>query len=195
MFDRGLTYGSSGNLSVRLDDGFLLTPTNSCLGNLSPSSLSKIDANGQVINGDPPTKEWPLHVAIFENQPNTHAIVHLHSTYCTALSCLDHDDPETLIPPITPYFLMRIGKLAMVPYYMPGSKELAEAVGEAAKESRAILMANHGPIVASSTFEKAVFIMEELEETAKLTILLKNHKLRYLNQEQIDELIQKYGKQ
>lgn len=193
LFERGLTNGSSGNLSAKTDGGFLMTPTNSCLGELDPASLSKIDASGALLAGDPPTKEYPFHLAFYQKQADVGAVVHLHSTYCTALSCLEFDDPVNPLPAYTPYFLMRIGRLALVPYHMPGSDELAAAVSQAASDHRAVLMANHGPIVAGASIDKAVYAMEELEETARLFFILRGMPARELDAKAIQALKAKFN--
>lgn len=188
MFERGLTAGSSGNLSVRLDDGWLLTPTNSSLGRLDPRRLSRLDAAGALISGDPPSKESFLHLAVYRHRPSANAIVHLHSTYSAAVSCLRELDPDDCIPPLTAYFVMKIGRLPLVPYYRPGAPELADVVGRLAAKHPAILLANHGPVVAGTTLEAAVNAAEELEETARIFLLLKDRAARPLDETQIAEL-------
>ena len=188
MFERGLTAGSSGNLSVRLDDGWLLTPTNSSLGRLDPQRLSRLDEAGALISGDPPSKESFLHLAVYRHRPSARAIVHLHSTHSAAVSCLKHLDPDDCIPPLTAYFVMKIGRLPLVPYYRPGAPELADVVGRLAAKHPAILLANHGPVVAGTTLETAVNAAEELEETARIFLLLKDRAARPLDDAQIDEL-------
>jgi len=188
MFDRGLTFGSSGNISVRLDDGWLMTPTGSTLGNLDPAAISKLDDQGKHVSGDAPTKEHFLHVAMYEERPATGAVVHLHSTHSVAVSCLDGIDPSNVLPPITAYYVMKIGTLPLVPYFPPGDLDLARAVREMASDHHAVLLANHGPVVAGTSLQDAVYATEELEETAKLFLLLKDHKTRFLTPEQVDEL-------
>ena len=191
MFARGLTPGSSGNLSARLDDGtFLVTPTNSCLGFLDPARLSKITADGRLLLGDPPTKEIPLHMAFYEARPTARGVVHLHSTYATILSCLADVDPDDAIPPITPYVVMRVGRVPVLRYTHPGSSATKELVAAKAADHAAILLANHGPVVAGTSFEAAVFAMEELEETAKLAVLTRGLTVRHLAPERIAELDQ-----
>jgi ribulose-5-phosphate 4-epimerase/fuculose-1-phosphate aldolase len=192
MFDRGLTVGSSGNLSVRADDGWLMTPTNSCLGRLDPATLSKVDAKGNLLSGDKPTKESFLHLSVYEKRPTAGAIVHLHSTHSVAVSCLADTDPKQPIPPITAYYVMKIGKLVLLPYYAPGDMALANAVREVAARHHAILLANHGPVVAGKDLESAVYATEELEETAKLYLMLRGNRLRILSPEQVAELERKY---
>ena len=188
LFDRGLTAGSSGNISVRLDDGWLLTPTNACLGRLDPARLSKLDWNGLHISGDAPSKEAFLHRAMYEERAGAGAIVHLHATHSAAVSCmcgLDHDD---CIPPLTPYFVMKIGRLPLVPYHRPGDPALGAAIRGLARRHCAVLLANHGPVVSGTSLEAAVYATEELEETAKLFLLLRNTPTSPLTAAQIDEL-------
>lgn len=188
MFARGLTAGSSGNLSARLPDGFLMTPTNSCLGFLDPARLSKLDASGSHVAGDPPTKEVPLHMAVYGVRPEAGGIVHLHSTYATALSCLADTDTEDCIPPITPYVVMRVGRVPLVPYTRPGATEVAPLIAARARDAAAVLLANHGPVVSAKTFRDAVFAAEELEETAKLVLLTRGMNVRRLSDEAVAAL-------
>ena len=192
LFDRGLSFGSAGNISVRVADGWLMTPTNSCLGRLDPATLSKVDERGQLISGDPPTKEYFLHLSMYGQRPRAEAIVHLHSTYSVAVSVLADLDPEQPIPPITAYYVMKIGQLALVPYYAPGDVALAQAVREVAGRHHAVLLANHGPVVAGKDLETAVYATEELEETAKLYLMLRGDKTRLLSAEQVRQLQQKH---
>ena len=188
LFERGLTIGSSGNISVRLDDGWLMTPTGSSMGNLDPNEISKLDLDGNLISGKSPTKESFLHIAMYDERPNSGAVVHLHSTHSVAVSCLADIDKKNVLPPITAYYVMKIGKLPLVPYFPPGDINLAKAVKEMASDHHAVLLANHGPVVAGKTLEDAVYAIEELEETARLFLLLKNMKTQYLNQNQVNAL-------
>jgi len=192
MFDRGLTVGSSGNISVRTDDGWLMTPTNSCLGRLDPAKLSKVDEKGNLLSGDKQTKESFLHLSMYAERPAAGAIVHLHSTHSVAVSCLADVDPKQPIPPITAYYVMKIGNLVLLPYYAPGDMTLANAVKEVAGKHHAILLANHGPIVAGKDLESAVYATEELEETARLYLLLRGNRLKILTPEQVAELHRKW---
>jgi ribulose-5-phosphate 4-epimerase/fuculose-1-phosphate aldolase len=192
MFERGLTPGSSGNLSARLADGFLVTPTGSCLGFLEPERLSKLDAEGKHVSGDAPTKEVPLHLAFYKARPQAGGVVHLHSTYATALSCLAHIDPQNALAPITPYAIMQVGAVPVLPYAPPGSAELAGPVGEAAKNAAAVLLANHGPVVSARSFRAAVMAAEELEETAKLILLTRGMQVRQLTPEAVAELQKRF---
>lgn len=192
LFDRGLTFGSAGNLSVRLDDGWLMTPTNVSLGGLDPATLSKVDAEGNLLSGAKPTKESFLHLSMYSQRPAAGAIVHLHSTHSVGVSLLADVDPDEPIPPITAYYVMRIGKLALLPYYAPGDLALAGAVREVAARHHAVLLANHGPVVAGADLETAVYATEELEETAKLYLMLRGEKLRLLTPDQVEALRRRY---
>ena len=192
LFDRGLTIGSSGNISVRLADGWLMTPTGSSMGNLDPNEISKLDLNGKLISGKNPTKESFLHIAMYDERPDSGAVVHLHSTHSVAVSCLAGIDKKNVLPPITAYYVMKIGKLPLVPYFPPGDINLAKAVKEMASNHHAVLLANHGPVVAGQTLEDAVYAIEELEETARLFLLLRNMKTQYLNEKQVKTLEELY---
>lgn len=188
LFDRGLTAGSSGNVSVRTEDGYIATPTNSCLGFLDADRLSKLDADGNHISGDPPTKELPLHFAFYEGRPDCRAVVHLHSTYATALSCLADVDHADAIPPITPYVVMRVGTVPVVAYTRPGSAEIKPLIAAIVADHSAALLENHGPIVSGKSLDAAVFAIEELEEAAKLAIITRGMPVRYLSWNAIDDL-------
>lgn len=189
LFDRGLTPGSSGNISVRLEDGgWLVTPTNASLGFLDPARLSRLDAKGQLLSGDKPTKEIPLHGALYETRGSARAIVHLHSTHSVAVSMLPGIDPKAVLPPLTAYYLMRVGATALVPYYRPGDPAVADAIRGLAGRYSSVLLANHGPVVAGESLEAAVYATEELEETAKLHLLLRGLNPRLLSPGQISEL-------
>ncbi len=188
LFERGLTAGSSGNMSARLDDGFLFTPTNSCLGFLEADRISKLDLSGKHVAGDPPTKELPLHFGFYDQRPASRAVVHLHSTYATALSCLADSDPQDAIPPITPYVVMRVGQVPIVPYTRPGSAEVKPMIDQLAVDHPAVLLENHGPVVAGASLEAAVFAIEELEEAARLAIILRGMNVRHLSADAIADL-------
>jgi ribulose-5-phosphate 4-epimerase/fuculose-1-phosphate aldolase len=189
IFVRGLTAGSSGNISAKTDEGWLMTPTGSSLGRLDPARLSKLDHDGRLISGDPPTKESFLHRVMYEERPATGAVVHLHSTHSVAVSCLAEIDPADVLPPITAYYVMRVGALPLVPYFRPGDLDLAEAVRGFAGKHHAVLLANHGPVVAGTNLDAAVNAIEELEETAKLYLLLRGAKTRYLTPTEVKELM------
>jgi len=188
LFERGLTAGSSGNISARLDDGYLVTPTNSCLGFLDAGTISKLDGDGLHRSGDAPTKELPLHLAVYEARPGARAVVHLHSTYATLIACLADTDPAEAIPPITPYAVMRLGKVPVLPYARPGSADIVPAVLAQAADHSALLLANHGPVVAGASLDAAVYAMEELEEAARLVVLTRGMAVRHLDQAAIDDL-------
>jgi ribulose-5-phosphate 4-epimerase/fuculose-1-phosphate aldolase len=193
LFDRGLTMGSSGNISVRLDDGgWLMTPTNACLGRLDPERISRLDRSGRLLEGDKPTKEQFLHTAMYEERPQSGAIVHLHSTHSVAVSCLPDINPCDCIPPLTAYYVMRVGRLPLVPYHIPGDPALGNAVRGLAGEHSAVLLANHGPVVAGKNLEAAVYATEELEETARLFLLLRGQNPRALTPEQVEALEQRF---
>ncbi|UVF17569.1 aldolase [Microvirga terrae] len=190
LFERGLTAGSSGNISVRLSHGgWLTTPTNSSLGFLDPARLSKLDADGRLVEGDAPTKELPLHSALYATRPDAGAIVHLHSTHSVAVSMLPDIDPANALPPLTAYYVMRVGRTALVPYYRPGDAAVADAIRGLAGRYSAVLLANHGPVVAGKDLEAAVYATEELEETAKLRLLLHGLNPRLLTRAQVRDLV------
>lgn len=194
IFTRGLTFGSSGNISVRLQDGgWLMTPTNASLGDLDPARLSRLDEHGALLSGDPPTKEAFLHRVMYDGRPEAGAVVHLHSTHSVAVSCLADVDTADVLPPITAYYVMRIGRLPLVPYFPPGDTRLAEAVRPLVGKHHAVLLANHGPVVAGTSLAAASSAIEELEETARLFLMLQGHRVRHLTPEQVDELRAKFG--
>ena len=189
LFDRGLTFGSTGNISARLSDGSLLmTPTNASLGTLEPARLSCFSAEGEFMGGDKPTKEAFLHQCMYCRRKTAGAVVHLHSTHSVAVSLLEDVDPSDVLPPLTAYYVMRVGSLPMVPYFPPGDLALAEAVAEKANHSHAVLLANHGPVVAGKTLLDAQYAVEELEETAKLFLLLDGRRIRPLTDAQAKAL-------
>lgn len=192
LFDRGFTVGSSGNISVRLDDGWLMTPTNSCLGRLDPARLSRLDGKGRLVSGDAPTKETFLHRSMYGERPSANAIVHLHSTHSVAVSVLEDVDPDEPIPPITAYYVMKIGRLKLIPYYAPGDAALGDAVREVSARHHAVLLANHGPVIAGKDLESAVYATEELEETARIFLMLQGRRLRTLTDEQVADLHRRF---
>ena len=194
LFERGLTPGSSGNISVRLEDGgWLVTPTNASLGFLDPAALSRLDASGRLLSGAAPTKEMPLHGALYETRAKARAIVHLHSTHAVAVSMLPEIDPASVLPALTPYSLMHAGQVALLPYYRPGDPAVAGAIKGLAGRYSSVLLANHGPVVAGETLEAAVYATEELEETAKLYLLLRNLNPRLLSPAQVEDLVRVFG--
>jgi len=194
MFDRGLTAGASGNISVRCADGSLLvTPTGACFGRLDPGQLSHISAAGQHLSGDAPTKEMPLHSAFYESRQNTGAVVHLHSTHSVALSMITPVEEDTpFLPPLTAYSVMRLGKVELLPYFRPGDPAMGDAVRSLAGKRSAVMLASHGPVVAGLELEAAVYAIEELEETAKLCLLLRGMSPAILSDAQIRDLATHY---
>jgi ribulose-5-phosphate 4-epimerase/fuculose-1-phosphate aldolase len=188
MFDRGLTHGSTGNLSLRTDDGFLMTPTGSSLGALDPVRLAVLDAAGRHVAGDAPTKEALLHLAMYRERARDAAVVHLHATHSVAVSVLADVDPADVLPPLTAYYAMRIGTLPLLPYFAPGDAALAAAVGAVAGRHHAVLLANHGPVVSGTSLAAAADAIEELEATAKLWLLLRGERVRTLTAEQVAEI-------
>lgn len=193
LFARGYSVGSSGNISVAVEDGLLITPTNSCLGFLEPALISKLDRDGRHVSGDKPSKEVFLHRAFYDTRPGTGAVVHLHSTYATALSCLSDVDAEDCVAPLTPYVVMRVGRVRLLPYVRPGDPAMGDMIRGLAGANAAVLLANHGPVVAGPDLASAVFAAEELEETAKLLILLAGRPRRLLDGEQVAELRRIFG--
>jgi ribulose-5-phosphate 4-epimerase/fuculose-1-phosphate aldolase len=194
LFARGFSVGSAGNISVRLPDGYLMTPTNSSLGRLDADRLSKLAPDFTHISGDPPSKEVFLHRAFYRARPEAGAVVHLHSTMATAVACLPDLDAANPIPPLTPYFVMRVGRtMPLVPYYRPGDAAMEPAIEAAARDARAVLLANHGPVVCGKTLTDAAYAAEELEEAAKLFLLLRHDQPRLLNASQVDDLLRQFG--
>ena len=194
MFDRGLTVGSSGNISVRCDDGRLLvTPTESCLGRLDPGRISLLDTNGVLLSGDKPTKEMPLHMAFYESRSKASAIVHLHSSHSVALSTLPVEDTANFLPPLTAYSIMRLGKVALLPYFRPGDTAVAQAIRDLEGRHSAVMLAKHGPVVAGRGLEEAVFAIEELEETSKLALMLRGMPTFGLNEAQVQDIVTHFG--
>lgn len=189
LFNRGLTAGSTGNISVRLSEGsMLMTPTNASLGDLDPARLSHLSADGTHLGGDKPTKEAFLHTCMYCERPNAGAVVHLHCTHAVAVSVLADTNANDVLPPLTAYYVMRVGTLPLVPYFAPGDEALALAVKSIAGRHHAVLLANHGPVVAGTTLSDAQFAIEELEETAKLHLMLEGRAVRPLTPAQADDL-------
>lgn len=193
LFERGYSVRSAGNISLRLDDGYLITPTNSCLGFLDPARISKLDAQGRHVAGDKPSKEVFLHTAFYETRPSTGAVVHLHSTYATAISCMCGVNPEDCIKPLTPYVVMRVGKVALVPYFRPGDERGGTLIRALDGRYAAVLLANHGPVVSGKDILSTVYAAEELEETAKLLVTLGDRPVNYLSDENVAELHRVFG--
>lgn len=190
MFARGLTAGSSGNISVRTPDGGLLvSPTGSSFGRLDPGRLAHFDASGRQVGGDAPTKEMPLHAAFYQTRARTAAVVHLHSCHAVALSTLPDTDPQDFLPPITPYALMQLGRVRLLPYFRPGDPAMGEAVRGLAGRRSAVMLANHGPVVAGLDLEAACNAIEELEASARLALLLRGARPSMLDAAQVAELL------
>ena len=191
LYLRGLVHGSTGNVSVRVPDGFLMTPTNACLGRLEAPRLSKLAPDGTPVAGDKPSKEWFMHLAYYQARPDVGAVVHTHSSHAVAVSCLEESrlDPDYVIPPITPYHIMRIGRLPVVPYIPPGHADLGTAIAAHAPDHTAVLLANHGPVVSGKTLAAAVYALEELEEAARLFLMLQGLPTRTLTADQIEDLV------
>lgn len=193
LFSRGLTFGSTGNISVRLSGGtMLMTPTNASLGDLDPARLSHLRPDGALLSGDRPTKEAFLHRVMYGERAGARAVVHLHSTHSVAVSCLADTPCEDCLPPLTAYYVMRVGRLPMIPYHPPGDESLAEAVRNQAGRHHAVLLANHGPVVAGTSLANAVHATEELEETAKLYLMLRGERTRPLTGDQVEELRRRF---
>ncbi|RYD28358.1 MAG: aldolase [Lysobacteraceae bacterium] len=194
LFERGLATGSSGNVSIRMDDdSILITPTNVSLGDLNPLRLAHLDSAGNRLGGEAPSKEAFLHRALYAARPTARGIVHLHATYSAAVSCMDGLDPAQCLPPLTAYFVMKIGRLPLIPYHRPGDAALADTIVDLAADHAALLLANHGPIVAGTSLEQALYAIEELEETAKLYLMLRGSPTRPLDGAQIANLHAVFG--
>lgn len=194
LFDRGLTCGSSGNISARTEDGGLLvTPTGSCFGRLDPATLSRFDENGLLIAGLPPTKEMPLHSAFYDTRSSANAIVHLHGTCSVAMSMMDWVDEDNFLPPLTPYSIMKLGKVKLLPYFMPGDPKTGDAIRGLVGKRSAVMLANHGPVVAGKDLEAAVYAIEELEETAKLAMMLRGTSPKMLSESEITRIVTKFN--
>ena len=193
MFDRGLTGGSTGNISARTEDGGLLvSPTGTSFGRLDPARLSRFDAHGALIGGDAPTKEMPLHRAFYDTRSSAGAVVHLHSCHSVALSLLPDNDPDNFLPPITPYAIMKLGKVALLPFFLPGDAGMGQAVRGLAGKRSAVMLAHHGPVVAGKDITAACNAIEELEDTARLALLTRGMNPNWLSGDQISALVTKF---
>ena len=193
MFDRGLTGGSTGNISARTEDGGLLvSPTGTSFGRLDPGRLSRFDENGVLIDGDKPTKEMPLHSAFYDTRSTAGAVVHLHSCHSVALSMMPDADPDNFLPPLTPYSIMKLGKVKLLPFFLPGDPAMGEAVRGLAGKRSAVMLANHGPVVAGKDVEAACNAIEELEDTARLAMLLRGTTPNALSPQDVQNLVTKF---
>jgi ribulose-5-phosphate 4-epimerase/fuculose-1-phosphate aldolase len=196
MFDRGLTGGSTGNISLRLSDGTLLmTPTGSCMGFLDPAQISHLATDLTLLSGDQPTKEIPLHTAFYDTRSSAGAVVHLHSTHSVALSMLPDTNPDNMLPPMTPYSIMKLGKVKLLPFFLPGDAGMGEAVRGLAGKRAAVVLANHGPVVAGKDVWAAAHAIEELEETAKLALLTRGMQPAMLSPDQVGNIVRKFDVQ
>ena len=193
MFDRGLTGGSTGNISARTEDGGLLvTPTGTSFGRLDPARLSHFNATGQLISGDRPTKEMPLHLAFYDTRSTAGAVVHLHSCHSVALSLLPGVDPDNFLPPLTPYAIMKLGKVQLLPFLMPGDPAIGDAIRGLAGKRSAVMLASHGPVVAGKDIEAACNAIEELEDTARLALLTRGMEPIQLTPSQIQSVVKRF---
>jgi len=194
MFDRGLTGGSTGNISARtLDGGLLVSPTGTSFGCLDPGRLSHFDAQGLLIDGDKPTKEMPLHSAFYDTRSSAGAVVHLHSCHSVALSMMPDVDEDNFLPPLTPYGIMKLGQVKLLPFFMPGDPAMGDAVRGLAGKRSAVMLANHGPVVAGKDIEAACNAIEELEDTARLAMMTRGLSPRALSQIQVQAIVNKFG--
>ena len=194
MFDRGLTGGSTGNISARTEDGGLLvSPTGTSFGRLDPARLSRFDVNGNFVSGDQPTKEMPLHSAFYDTRSTAGAVVHLHSCHSVALSMMPDVDPDNFLPPMTPYSIMKLGKVTLLPFFMPGDPAMGDAVRGLAGKRSAVMLANHGPVVAGKDIEAACNAIEELEDTAKLAIMMRGYRAKMLTPEQVNAVVTQFN--
>lgn len=190
MFDRGLTGGSTGNISARTEDGGLLvSPTGTSFGRLDPSRLSHFDVTGRLIDGDPPTKEMPLHKAFYDTRSKAGAVVHLHSCHSVAWSMMPDVDADNFLPPMTPYSIMKLGRVKLLPFFRPGDPAMGDAVRGLAGKRSAVMLANHGPVVAGKDVEAACNAIEELEDTARLAMLMRGIPANILNEAQVRDLV------
>ena len=194
MFDRGLTGGSTGNISARTDDGGLLvSPTGTSFGRLDPGRLSRFDANGQHIDGDTPTKEMPLHTAFYDTRSTAGAVVHLHSCHAVALSMMPDADADNFLPPLTPYGIMKLGKVKLLPFFLPGDPAMGDAVRGLAGKRSAVMLANHGPVVAGKDIEAACNAIEELEDTARLAMLTRGLSPQMLTEAEVKAVVDQFN--
>lgn len=188
LFARRITFGRTGNISVLDGDRILLTPTGVSLGALDADGLSALSADGSHLSGPAPTKEAFLHLAMYRARPSASAVVHVHSTHSVAVSCMAGLDPGDVLPPLTAYYAMRVGSLPLIPYHAPGDASLGALAQEMAREHHALLLANHGPIVAGGDLAAAADAVEEIEETARIFLLLRSTATTPLTPEQVDAL-------
>jgi ribulose-5-phosphate 4-epimerase/fuculose-1-phosphate aldolase len=190
LFERGLTGGSTGNISARTSDGGLLvSPTGTSFGRLDPARLSRFNVDGVLVDGDKPTKEMPLHTAFYDTRSTAGAVVHLHSCHSVALSMMPDADVDNFLPPLTPYAIMKLGRVKLLPFFLPGDPQMGEAVRGLAGKRAAVMLANHGPVVAGKDVEAACNAIEEMEDTARLAMLTRGMSPRMLNEAQVKDIV------
>lgn len=190
MFDRGLTGGSTGNISARTaDGGLLVSPTGTSFGRLDPGKLSRFDPHGALIDGDPPTKEMPLHAAFYDTRSTAGAVVHLHSCHSVALSMMPDANEDDFLPHLTPYAIMKLGRVKLLPFFLPGDPAMGDAVRGLAGKRSAVMLANHGPVVAGKDIEAACNAIEELEDTARLAMMTRGMSPRGLSETDVERLV------
>ena len=199
LYARGYVHATAGNISARLDDGFLITPTDACLGFLDPARLSKVDASGNAVSGDPASKTLALHRRIYEADTTARCVIHTHSTHLVALTLAGVWKPDDILPPVTPYYVMKVGHVPLIPYHRPGDPQVAERVAAAIAEGaargvpiRAVMLDRLGPNVWHDAPATASAVLEELEETARVW-LASGRSADPLDDNQIDALRRAFG--
>jgi ribulose-5-phosphate 4-epimerase/fuculose-1-phosphate aldolase len=193
LYERKYTVGSAGNISARVDDGWLITPTDACLGRLDPSRISKVSAGGEWVGGDKPSKTLLLHRAVYDNNPQVGAVVHTHSTHLVALTLAGVWDVDDVLPPITPYYVMKVGHIPLIRYHRPGDPAVAEKVKTLANAVRGVMLERLGPVVWHETISQAAYVLEELEETARLWMMLRDNPPAPLGADAIEDLRKTFG--
>lgn len=168
LFNRGYTTGTAGNISARLENGWLITPTDACLGHLQPARIARVNHNGEWVSGDKPSKTLLLHRQIYDRNPEVHGVVHTHSTHLVQLTLAGVWQRDAILPPLTPYQVMKVGRIPLIAYRRPGHADVAQQVAELASEVRGVMLERLGPVIWGSSVSAASFSLEELEETARL---------------------------
>ncbi|MDT3420445.1 ribulose-5-phosphate 4-epimerase/fuculose-1-phosphate aldolase [Pseudomonas protegens] len=192
LYQRGYTVGSAGNISARLDDGWLITPTDICLGRLDPAAIAKVNLAGEWVSGDKPSKTLALHRQVYDRNPGVGGVVHTHSTHLVALTLAGVWREDDILPPLTPYQVMKVGHIPLIGYQRPGSPKVAEQVAQLANQVRGVMLERLGPVVWESSVSKASYALEELEETARLW-LMSQPRPAPLDQAALDELRDAFG--
>lgn len=192
LYQRGYTVGSAGNISARLDDGWLITPTDVCLGRLDPAAIAKVNRAGEWVSGDKPSKTLALHRQVYDRNPGVGGVVHTHSTHLVALTLAGVWRDDDILPPLTPYQVMKVGHIPLIGYQRPGSPKVAEQVAQLANRVRGVMLERLGPVVWESSVSKASYALEELEETARLW-LMSQPRPEPLDQHALDELRDAFG--